>query len=283
MFDGLGSVVALIKYDGSLSGSYTYDPYGKVVKTVGSNNEIIDNAIGFASGTRHDDLTKFGRRWYDPNTGRFTQQDSLSFLANPAIGNRYAYAAGNPVNYVDPTGLAPSAGCIAALGGSVAGALATAAAVATAAAAAPLTLGLSWASRQRAQVRSSPMWRRSSPAQHEHLTGLGLPRPTVGGGRADARARLVDQGVVVGDKAVAMASPAPQLHDRRAGGSREGRASGQPARRSVRSSPVSDRAVAGRSSGRTGSDPPPRRRRSSAGLSRPDTRRGCGRPVADPR
>ncbi|MEU1587182.1 RHS repeat-associated core domain-containing protein [Micromonospora sp. NPDC005710] len=114
VFDGLGSVVALIKYDGSLSGSYTYDPYGKVVKTVGSNNEIIDNAIGFASGIRHDDLTKFGRRWYDPNTGRFTQQDSLSFLADPAIGNRYAYAADNPVNYVDPTGLAPNytKGCL---------------------------------------------------------------------------------------------------------------------------------------------------------------------------
>ncbi|MEW1589340.1 RHS repeat-associated core domain-containing protein [Micromonospora vinacea] len=114
VFDGLGSVVALIKYDGSLAGSYTYDPYGKVIRTVGSNNEIIDNAIGFASGIRHDDLTKFGHRWYDPNTGRFTQQDSLSFLADPAIGNRYAYAAGNPVNYVDPTGLAPNytKGCL---------------------------------------------------------------------------------------------------------------------------------------------------------------------------
>ncbi|MEW2426430.1 RHS repeat-associated core domain-containing protein [Micromonospora sp. NPDC047644] len=122
VFDGLGSVVALIKYDGSLSGSYTYDPYGKVVKTVGSNNEIIDNAIGFASGTRHDDLTKFGRRWYDPNTGRFTQQDSLSFLADPANGNRYAYAAGNPVNYVDPTGLAIDYG-EACAGGAAGGAL----------------------------------------------------------------------------------------------------------------------------------------------------------------
>ncbi|MFE9191538.1 RHS repeat-associated core domain-containing protein [Micromonospora sp. NPDC007208] len=143
VFDGLGSVVALIKYDGSLAGSYTYDPYGKVIRTVGSNNEIIDNAIGFASGTRHDDLTKFGRRWYDPNTGRFTQQDSLSFLADPASGNRYAYAAGNPVNYVDPTGLAPSLACAAALGASVAGALGTAALVAGAAAAAPVTLGAS--------------------------------------------------------------------------------------------------------------------------------------------
>ncbi|WP_410809985.1 RHS repeat domain-containing protein [Micromonospora sp. 067-2] len=128
VFDGLGSVVALIRYDGTLSGSYTYDPYGKVIRTVGSNNEIIDNAIGFASGTRHDDLTKFGRRWYDPNTGRFTQQDSLSFLADPAIGNRYAYAAGNPVNYVDPTGLATvdygEACTIGAAGGAIAGAFA---------------------------------------------------------------------------------------------------------------------------------------------------------------
>lgn len=43
-------------------------------------------------------------RWYDPGTGRWTQQDSLETLLDPSRSNRYEYAAGNPVNYVDPTG-----------------------------------------------------------------------------------------------------------------------------------------------------------------------------------
>ncbi|MER7588850.1 RHS repeat-associated core domain-containing protein [Micromonospora sp. NPDC127501] len=126
VLDGLGSVVALVKYDGSLAASYTYDPYGKVVKTVDNGDETEENALGFAAGLRSDDLTKFGRRWYDPATGRFTQQDSLAFLGDPATGNRYAYAAANPVNYLDPTGLEVDYGescAIGAAGGLITGAI----------------------------------------------------------------------------------------------------------------------------------------------------------------
>ncbi|MDG4823232.1 RHS repeat-associated core domain-containing protein [Asanoa sp. WMMD1127] len=105
VLDGLGSVVALIKHDGTLAGTYTYDPYGKTVSTTGAGEEIQENAIGYAGGLRADGLVKFGQRWYDPVRGRFTQQDNLSFVGDPAKGNRYAYAACNPTNYVDPTGL----------------------------------------------------------------------------------------------------------------------------------------------------------------------------------
>lgn len=37
--------------------------------------------------------------------GRWTQQDPLDQLANPREANRYAYAAGDPANVVDPTGM----------------------------------------------------------------------------------------------------------------------------------------------------------------------------------
>jgi RHS repeat-associated protein len=60
---------------------------------------------------------KYGQRWYNPTTGRFTQQDSIERLADPEQGNRYAYAADNPVNYTDPTGQS-FLGCL----GSVVGA-----------------------------------------------------------------------------------------------------------------------------------------------------------------
>jgi RHS repeat-associated protein len=45
-----------------------------------------------------------GARDYDPNNGRFTQQDTLSALAAPANENRYAYTADDPVNNLDLSG-----------------------------------------------------------------------------------------------------------------------------------------------------------------------------------
>ena len=42
-----------------------------------------------------------GARYYDPRIGRFTQPDPSGQETNP-----YLYAAGDPVNQIDPTGLA---------------------------------------------------------------------------------------------------------------------------------------------------------------------------------
>jgi hypothetical protein len=47
-------------------------------------------------------------RYESPALGRFTSPDPLAQSANPAAPqtwNRYTYAAGNPVNFYDPTGL----------------------------------------------------------------------------------------------------------------------------------------------------------------------------------
>jgi RHS repeat-associated protein len=46
-------------------------------------------------------------RYYDPAIGRFLSADPLAGApAQPQTLNRYAYALNNPVNRVDPTGLA---------------------------------------------------------------------------------------------------------------------------------------------------------------------------------
>jgi uncharacterized protein RhaS with RHS repeats len=42
-----------------------------------------------------------GARYYDPNTARFTQPDPSGQETNP-----YLYAAGDPINLTDPSGLA---------------------------------------------------------------------------------------------------------------------------------------------------------------------------------
>jgi RHS repeat-associated protein len=50
-------------------------------------------------------LYHFGARYYDPAIGRWTQQDSVVSLGDPANANRYAYAGDDPVNSVDPGGI----------------------------------------------------------------------------------------------------------------------------------------------------------------------------------
>jgi hypothetical protein len=46
-----------------------------------------------------------GMRFYDPYTGVFTQQDPVQQPGEPRQANRYLYAAGDPITFVDPRGL----------------------------------------------------------------------------------------------------------------------------------------------------------------------------------
>ncbi|WP_409332947.1 RHS repeat domain-containing protein [Trujillonella humicola] len=106
--DGLGSPTALINHNGAQTGAYTYDPYGRTTATpIGGSAAIQYQIYGYAGG--FDDPTStlihFGKRWYDPTTGRWTQQDSVEVLGDPGRGNRYEYAGSNPINRVDPTGM----------------------------------------------------------------------------------------------------------------------------------------------------------------------------------
>ena len=58
---------------------------------------------------RHDEdagLTYLNARFYDPLLARFVQPDPL-YPITPGVGtNRYAYAANDPINLIDPGGLA---------------------------------------------------------------------------------------------------------------------------------------------------------------------------------
>jgi RHS repeat-associated protein len=50
-------------------------------------------------------LVWLGERYYDPETGRFLSTDPLGHSSDPAL---YTYAAGDPINFVDPLGLSPT-------------------------------------------------------------------------------------------------------------------------------------------------------------------------------
>lgn len=101
--DSIGSVVAMVDPQGSLSGQYRYDPYGNAILAT----EQAQNPNRFA-GLYYDHPTglyKAGARYYDSTTTNWTQKDPVKQVADPNEANPYVYAGADPVNSVDPSGL----------------------------------------------------------------------------------------------------------------------------------------------------------------------------------
>ncbi len=92
--DGLGSTANLANGSGNVTDSWTYDVFGAVRTHSGANGTEFT-----FTGEQNDPngLEYLRARYYDPASGRFLGQDPL--------GGGYGYAGGNPVNFVDPTGL----------------------------------------------------------------------------------------------------------------------------------------------------------------------------------
>ncbi|MFH8791941.1 RHS repeat-associated core domain-containing protein [Streptomyces sp. NPDC017941] len=98
--DALGSVVALADEAGTKVNTYSYSPRG--VERA-ATSEKVSQPYRFAGGYQDPTgLYHFAARYYDPNIGRFTQPDPSGQEKNP-----YLYAEGDPVNRIDPSGLAP--------------------------------------------------------------------------------------------------------------------------------------------------------------------------------
>jgi RHS repeat-associated protein len=85
--------------------SYAYDAYGSVISHVGptqDNPYQYVGALGYYTHYQAPDfkLLQLGFRFYDPETGRFTQADPVGDGIN-----WYAYCGGNPMGFTDPWGL----------------------------------------------------------------------------------------------------------------------------------------------------------------------------------
>jgi RHS repeat-associated protein len=96
--DAIGSTVALTDSTGAIASSYSYEPYG-----ADSRTGIADTPFQY-SGRENDtdtNLYYYRARYYSPQLGRFISQDPLGLAGGL---NTYAYAAGNPTLYRDPTG-----------------------------------------------------------------------------------------------------------------------------------------------------------------------------------
>ncbi len=101
--DSIGSIVAMVDNSGNLAGQYRYDPYGNTLLAT----EQTQNPYRYA-GYYYDHPTglyKAGERYYDPETGTWTQKDPISQIADPRQANPYVYAGADPVNQSDPSGM----------------------------------------------------------------------------------------------------------------------------------------------------------------------------------
>jgi RHS repeat-associated protein len=101
VFDGLGSVIALVDPSGTQRAAYTYDPYGDHATATAMNGALPVNPWRWsASYLDATGLYKLGARYYDPGLGRFTQVDPVQ----GGSCNAYDYACGDSVNSSDLEG-----------------------------------------------------------------------------------------------------------------------------------------------------------------------------------
>ncbi|MFN7663810.1 MAG: RHS repeat-associated core domain-containing protein [Inhella sp.] len=101
--DALGSVVLTTNADGSVQSEVLFDAWGQPYLKRGSSS----NKFGF-TGHQMDaetGLHYFKARYYDPELGRFISQDPAEGQElRPASFQKYLYAYGNPLVWVDPDG-----------------------------------------------------------------------------------------------------------------------------------------------------------------------------------
>jgi len=98
--DALGSIRQTADDTAAVTQAREWTPYGVAVGTaqegLGYTGEWWDAAVG---------LQYLRARWYDVYLNRFFSPDSIiPSFQNPQSINRYLYALGNPIKYIDPSG-----------------------------------------------------------------------------------------------------------------------------------------------------------------------------------
>lgn len=104
-----GDVIGIYDGNGNIVVQYTYDSWGKLVSVTGS----LADTVGVKNPLRYrgyyydaeTGLYYLQSRYYDPDTCRFINADSLLVAGDYIQGtNMFAYCLNNPVMYVDPSG-----------------------------------------------------------------------------------------------------------------------------------------------------------------------------------
>jgi len=106
LHDRLGSVRMIVEYYNDAAyaiQTYTYEPLGDVIKSVGS----FDNPFRFTGQYYDAEIDEYylRARQYNPQIARFTTHDPVfGKHKRPLTLHPYLYCLNNPVNMIDPTG-----------------------------------------------------------------------------------------------------------------------------------------------------------------------------------
>ena len=105
-FDCRGSTIAITDASGNITDTFAYDTYGKVIARTGTSKVIFTYNGRDGVVTDDNGLIYMRARYYSPEMKRFINADIVAGkLSNAVTLNRFAYANGNPVSFVDPFGL----------------------------------------------------------------------------------------------------------------------------------------------------------------------------------
>lgn len=111
LHDGLGSTLGLVDADADLAALYRYGPFGET--TVEQGVELFNPWRYTGAFLDPTGLYHIGERYYDPDLGRWTQQDPYLDVLDPKQWNRYVYVGNDPINHTDPTGMfSETAACV---------------------------------------------------------------------------------------------------------------------------------------------------------------------------
>jgi len=97
-----GSTLMLTDAHGNPAATYDYSDYGETIQTSGSTT--LYNPFLY-TGQEYDaetGLYHLRARHYSPGKGRFFARDPIGYAGG---SNMYAYCAGDPINFTDPSGL----------------------------------------------------------------------------------------------------------------------------------------------------------------------------------
>jgi len=103
-YDYQGSTVALTDSAGKLCDRFEYGPYGELAYRAGKTDTVFQFHGAHSVQTDANGLLHMGARYYSAQLCRFLTADPAGFSGGM---NFYEFAAGNPISFVDPSGMGP--------------------------------------------------------------------------------------------------------------------------------------------------------------------------------
>jgi RHS repeat-associated protein len=101
----VSSTILIFYSTATAEATYTYDPYGNTTATTGGTFATSTNPWRYGGGyTDPNGTIKFGARYYNPTTGRFTQPDPSGQESNRYLRRRQPHHQQRSQRFVAPSG-----------------------------------------------------------------------------------------------------------------------------------------------------------------------------------